>query len=386
MNDYFSAIMDEQIHRGNALKKRIPHPLPFSELEALAERCETIIDEQITNLSELQDFLIDATESDRRFILRQFRECCRNIEMVEAYGVSALYYQSEELGYFNKLIKDIQIEISLPIRCPSVACISTSYYYFHPFTDVVFVPLAESDFLLHLPDLFHELGHAILNEKEKSPHLEKLDETYREIIGLITEYYNQLKIDTMRETGPEAIPLQIEILHSHWKENWIEEFLSDLFALYTLGPAYANAHLHLVIKKSESIYDIPTLFPQSHPSDDSRLTLMHIGLNNIGYSDEISVLKARWDNMPIHQRALRPPDYHFAYPQHLLKQIADIFLEGLKQCGIAIATKERMEELKDRSIILLLDNAWNTFWEDTKAFREWERNKIVELKLRYTPS
>lgn len=74
MNEYISATMDEQIHRGNSLKKRILHPLPYSELEALAERCETIIDEQIKNLTELQDFLIDATESDRRFILREWKK------------------------------------------------------------------------------------------------------------------------------------------------------------------------------------------------------------------------------------------------------------------------------------------------------------------------
>lgn len=378
--------MDEEIYRGNALKRRIPHPLKYSELEALAERCETIIDEQIMNLNQLQDFLIDADENDNRFILRQYRDCVRNLEMVEAFGVSALYYQSEELGYFNKLIKDIQKEISLPIKCPSVACISTSYYYFHSFTDVVFLPLAESDFILHLPDLFHELGHATLNEKDKSPHLEKLNDAYKDIIELITDYYLELKKEKSRETGPEGILYQLDILHSHWKENWIEEFLSDLFALYTLGPAYSNAHLHLVTKKSMSIYDVPKLFRQTHPSDDSRLNLLLIGLNKMGYSDEASLLKNRWDKMPFSQRASPPPDYHFAYPEDLLKKIADIFFEGLTQCKVSIVTKECMNNLKGESIILLLNNAWNTFWENPKGFREWEKNQIAGLKNCYSPS
>jgi len=54
-----------------------------------------------------------------------------------------------------------------------------------------------------------------------------------------------------------------------WIVNWTTEFFCDLFALYTLGPAYAWSHLHLAATRGEDPFKAPTLSSGSatHPAD-----------------------------------------------------------------------------------------------------------------------
>ena len=103
----------------------------------------------------------------------------------------------------------------------------------------------------------------------------------------------------MRETGPKTIPMAIAHIHSQWKNYWINEFFSDLFAVYTLGPAYAWSHLHLVAKKSENVYEFSPVMSQSHPSDDARMKMLKIGSEGLGLKDEAASILSRWNDMPI---------------------------------------------------------------------------------------
>jgi hypothetical protein len=57
---------------------------------------------------------------------------------------------------------DIAEELMFPLPAPVVSCQSHFSSYFHAFPglNVLRVPLKEGHFLLHLPDLYHELGHS----------------------------------------------------------------------------------------------------------------------------------------------------------------------------------------------------------------------------------
>lgn len=263
MKEYLKAAILEQINRGLYLKKLIPHPLKYTELSSLADRCGRIIDDNVQQLKYFLQELDKRNENDTRDIYRGFRICARYIELIEYFGISALYYQTPELGYLNKLIIKIHREINLPLTPPSVACISTSYYFFNRFTNVIFVPIGESNFLLHLPDLFHEIGHEVLYNKEKALRLEKVNECYKKAIGLITKYYKDLLSRKMRETGPEEIPRTIIHIHSQWKNYWVEEFFCDLFACFTLGPAYAWSHFILRPRNQKTSTNFPRFYPKS---------------------------------------------------------------------------------------------------------------------------
>jgi len=381
MKEYLKATITEQINRGLYLKKLIPHPLQYPELETLAERCSKIIDENVAYLKSLLQELENRGEKDLRDIYRGFRTCARQIELVESYGIPALYYVTPEIGYLNKLIFKIHQEINLPLTPPSVACISTNYYYLHSFTNVIFVPLGESNFLLHLPDVFHEIGHEVFYNKGNELRLKKVNENCHEAIRIITKYYRELLARKIRETGPPGIPKIIKYFHSQWKDYWMEEFFCDLFACYTLGPAYAWSHLYLTTKKTEDAYSLS----QKHPSDDSRMKMLLLGLRKLGFSSEAESLQSKWNNLPLIANIEPIVEYQYAYPIELMEEVSDLFLEGLRESGFSIVSPEKLENLNQNSIIKLLNEAWKTFWKDPVTFRKWEEKAVEKLKSLMLP-
>jgi len=379
MKDYLRAIVQEQINRGLCLKELIHHPREYPELSSLAERCRMIIDANIQQLRFLLEELDKREENDTRDIFRGIRNCAREIELVEYFGISALYYETPEIGYLNKLVFRIHREINLPLIPPSVACISTKYYYFHPFTNVIFVPVGESRFLLHLPDVFHEIGHEVLSSKENELSLRKISESYSTAIRTITSYYDELLKKKMRETGPRAIPAVIAHIHYQWKTYWINEFFSDLFAVYTLGPAYAWAHLHLTTKKSEDVYEFSNIFPRSHPSDDSRMKMLVVALNKLGFGDEASLVLSKWNEIPLVVNTQPVAEYQYAYPDDLINRIADLLLTGLRDNGFVVVSPEKLRR-EANSIVNLLNKAWTLFWDNPETFIEWEESAVQKLK------
>jgi len=338
-----------------------------------------IIDANIQQLRFLLEELDKREENDTRDIFRGIRNCAREIELVEYFGISALYYETPEIGYLNKLVFRIHREINLPLIPPSVACISTKYYYFHPFTNVIFVPVGESRFLLHLPDVFHEIGHEVLSSKENELSLRKISESYSTAIRTITSYYDELLKKKMRETGPRAIPAVIAHIHYQWKTYWINEFFSDLFAVYTLGPAYAWAHLHLTTKKSEDVYEFSNIFPRSHPSDDSRMKMLVVALNKLGFGDEASLVLSKWNEIPLVVNTQPVAEYQYAYPDDLINRIADLLLTGLRDNGFVVVSPEKLRR-EANSIVNLLNKAWTLFWDNPETFIEWEESAVQKLK------
>ncbi|RLE15098.1 hypothetical protein DRJ04_01130 [Candidatus Aerophobetes bacterium] len=380
MKTYLKAVMTEQIQRGLSLKKLIPHPLKYAELGSLADRCSRIIDKNIEFLHYLLRELDTRDERDLRDIFRGFRSCAREMELIEYFGVSALYHQTPEIGYLNKLVHKIHREINFPLTPPGVACISTNYYYFHPLTNVIFVPIGESDFLLHLPDLFHEMGHEILRHRENDLKLKTINENYSVAIKKINECYSQLLTKKRRETGPKEILRLIKYIHDQWKDYWLEEFFSDLFALYTLGPAYAWSHLHVTIKKSENVYNFSIILPQTHPSDDARMRMLIMGLKILGFTEAAKTILSKWKTIPLTKDGQPVVEYQYAYVDDLMEEIASIFLEGIKGSEFSIVTPKRLENLGEDSIVKLLNKAWEVFWQNPSTFREWEEKEVQRLK------
>jgi len=342
-----------------------------------------IIDANIEQLKFWLEELQQREESDVRDVFREIRVCTRAIELVECFGISALYYETADIGYLNNLIFQIHKEIKLPLSPPSVACISTKYYYFHPFTNVIFVPVGESRFLLHLPDVFHEVGHEVLSYRENELSLKKIGETYRAAISAITNHYDALLKKKMRATGPRAIPDTIAHIHYQWKTYWINEFFCDLFALYTLGPAYVWAHLHLTTKKSEDVYDFSPVIPRTHPSDDSRMKMLTIGLSKIGFGGEVPSILSRWNEIPLVVNRQPVTEYQYAYPDDLMNEIAELVLTSLRESGFAVVSPEKLGK-KSNSIVHLLNEAWEMFWNNPEAFTDWEGRTVQKLKAEIT--
>ncbi|MHA1251866.1 MAG: hypothetical protein ACTSRP_17890 [Candidatus Helarchaeota archaeon] len=382
MKNYFKATIQEQINKGMILKDFIPTPLEHKELTSLANKCISIIDESINELKFLIQKIENIENNDFRYILRSLRRCSKNLELVESFGISALYHQTDEFIYFNRFIYQLCKEIQLPITAPSVACISTHYYYYQPFIDVIFLPIGESKFLLYLSILLHEIGHSILFKRKIFNKLKPIDFKYNKIINMLTEHYKRLYMEKYREFGPRSIPEDINFIHYQWKNYWIDEFLSDLFALYISGPAYAYTFLHVVLQKSKNIYKIFPIIFQDHPSDESRMRLNIIGLKQLGFLNQAREIEKKWMEMPFVTMSNPVNEYYYAYSDDLLKEVASIFLEALRENKFKIFENSMIKNESKMSIIKILNDAWKCFWERPNEFRKWEENTIEKLKNR----
>jgi hypothetical protein len=367
----------EQIERALYLKSLIPRNV-YPELTALADRCSRILDENIEYLRFLLNQLKLRNAEDVRDVYRSFRVAYRDIETVEYFGIPALHFQTDSSKLLNKLMLTIKNEINLPFVAPSVACFSDEYFWVHGTTNVVFMPIGEANSLLHLPDAFHELGHSALFNRKNDLRLDGIQATYSEIIKKVTTYFENSYEKKKGRTGPPEIPMLIRHLHAQWK-NWINEFFPDLFACYTLGPAYAWAHLHLTTKKCDDVFEFqkPPL-PQRYPSDDSRMKMLEIGLRKIGFSKEAQAIRAVWDSMPFVTSSTPIFEYQYAYPTYLMEDISMLVLEGMERSEISILSPKILSQLDNNSIRKVLNDAWINFWNNPN-YREWEIKTLKAL-------
>ena len=380
MKDYLQATIFEQIDRAHSLKEFIT-PVKYPELTGLAERCSNVLNEQIDLMKAISEEVRHREEEDLRDLFREVRLAASEIALVEYFGIPALHNQTPEAKFLNKIVFQIHKEIALPILPPAVCCVSTDYYCSVFATNVIFVPIGESKFLLHLSDLYHEIGHGVLESMKEEPKLKPVADSYQLAYSRITDYYNDLIRRKKRDVGPPNIPMFIERIHSLWR-SWLGEIFCDLFGLYTLGPAYAWSHLHLAAKRSEDIYKLAILEEQSHPADEARMRTLLCGLENLGFGEDSKRIEAKWSEVAVYFG--KPQiEYQYAYPQQILKEVSEIVLKGIKDSGFALANPKVLNgtDHPPESVRLLLNDAWNKFWATGPGqFRDWEKGKLEETR------
>jgi hypothetical protein len=128
MKEYLLAIINEQINRAISLRAKIPRPPKFRELLGLADKCDYVLDEQIEILRSLEDELQHRPEEDIEDLIRSARGCAREVSYIEYYGISTLYFQTEDTSFLNKLVYQIHQEINLPFGHPCISCTANEYY------------------------------------------------------------------------------------------------------------------------------------------------------------------------------------------------------------------------------------------------------------------
>jgi hypothetical protein len=121
--------------------------------------------------------------------------------------------------------------------------------------NLLFVPLIEGDFLLHLPDLYHELAHPLL-AVANDPALEPFQNAFYSAADRVMEHLEGLERREDRRYGPRAYGLLLQRWVDAWIPYWLTEFFCDAFAACTVGPAYVWAHLHLIAKRGDNPFEI----------------------------------------------------------------------------------------------------------------------------------
>jgi hypothetical protein len=248
--------------------------------------------------------------------------------------------------------------------------------YFHIYSEfhLLCMPLIESQFLLHMPDIYHELCHP-LHRNLDLPKLEPYARAFkRSLFGMVKHFHGEA-LSADRLPHQEARLFQIQLWRTCWTKFWMEEFFCDLFGVMTAGPAYGWAHYHLCIKRSGDPFTTPLMRETTHPADDARMRAILGMLRSLGeFNHEADTIAAAWREFLNTMTYRAAPEYHQCYPDTLIENIVAAAKNGIEGSGIVAATSNTKARVRD-----LLNEAWQTFWSSPADFGAWERNAVAGL-------
>ncbi|NVM24720.1 MAG: hypothetical protein HWN70_02225 [Desulfobacterales bacterium] len=247
------------------------------------------------------------------------------------------------------------------------------YVKFSRCLKLLFVPLLESQFLLHLPDLYHELAHPIIVH-ENDPLTEPFRHSLVQFINEVIVYINAQITRYRRKTGPH----EFQIMLNTWRHSWLGwtiELFCDLFAVFTLGPAYAWSHMHLTIKFGTNPYAFKRYEISSHPPDNVRMKAILLGLQMMNFESQSKEIEEKWNSALTFLSHKPEPEYNLAFPDHIVEQCVVRAFEGISKIDCRIAN-----ECTNDRIHALLNNAWETFWSEPDSYPSWEREEVNKLR------
>lgn len=354
--------------------ERIPPNLP-REFHVLVQKCN---DELTQLLDGLRILLEDSRmqlpnyESER---LRRFRRIVEHMGFLETIAIAPLERHNADDIFLNRFVEIIKAETHYPLLPPVVTSLSQQYFHIFPNLNLLFVPLSEGDFLLHLPDLYHELAHPLVTAPY-NPRVKPFQDALSHALDIVLEYVagEQQKEERRGTHAPQRISFYLYLWQKSWLE-WIIEFFCDIYAVCTIGPAFAWSHIYLCAKYTNDPYYVPTMSLISHPADDARMKAMLFALQILGFLDEANAIKLKWDELITISGSKPEPEYKRCYPESLLRQIAEVAVTGVNGIGCKVA-----ELRTDTPVYSLLNQAWTEFWKDSKEYIDWERKAVKELR------
>ena len=283
---YLRWLIREQIDRAQSLKDAIPDRQRHASLDHSAAACVDALDKQAGLLARYGSLLDGGGGAGAARILKAVKRCTRTIAEIEGYGMPPLHCQSERAVFLNDVVSAMHHETGLPFRCPAASCTSYDCYFSHLPTNTVYAPLSEAEFMLHLPDFYHELGHLLLEHSNHGQEYGAIRAGLAAALGSIDDHYSQ-QANGMGE-GATSRHAQdgAEWAHAQWAGSWIQESFCDLFALFAAGPAYAHSNLHLVSRLDMNTYELDTFARQDHPSGEARMRLLDAGMRLPGHERE----------------------------------------------------------------------------------------------------
>jgi hypothetical protein len=369
---YLAGSIAQLVERGRAMIGQIPRDLPRN-YDTLAERSRRQINDAIGDLRFLLDDPVFANERFQPERLRKFKRVVSDLDFLENVAIAALKKAQKEDHRLNGFLERVCHETRYPGVIPVVSTLSQAYFHIYPDLRLLCLPLVEGQFLLHLPDLYHELAHPLLVEPD-DPVLQPLQERFASCSAVCLEYVQGEQAKEERRNGPERTRYVLQLWESSWAKYWLTEFFCDLFAVFCAGPAFAWSHLHLAMKRGGDPYTIPDFGATMHPADDARMSVMLHGLELIGLGEESGRISSAWSSVLGTLGGNPEPEYHWCYPKSLLKQIAEEALRGTEEINI------RTYRTGDAGTVASeMNAAWKKFWSDTAGFPTWEKDAVERL-------
>jgi hypothetical protein len=376
--EYLDGTVPQLIERARLLKGKVRRDLP-RDYEALIRTSHAELDDVIGRLRALQSVASDPRPAVHHAALRRFKRAVADLDILETRAIPALSRVDEEDHHANRLLYRICREIEYPLPPPTVCTHSTGYFYIDPRLNLLFIPPAEGHFLLHLPDLYHELAHPLFAQQDH-PVLDCFTARFLEATAAVHDHFAQKREKESSRRGPISFMQDFDIWEHRWTK-WLVEFFCDLFAVFALGPAFAWSHLHLFLKIGKDPYEIPSTFRSaSHPADDARMRALLMALKQSDFSREANAVASRWHDAMNLANAKAPPDYLFCYPDELIAMAVAKARQGFAQMQCRFATPTTRDPIHG-----LLNRAWKQFWKQPANYQQWETKEVVDLRASLTP-
>lgn len=182
------------------------------EYEGLRQMCLAHLDEAQAALHRLaQETVVDeALQTPPR--VREFKRIVKHLSAVEGIGIFALSRTSQDDDFLNWLITDICDGIAYPLVSPTISHMSQDYFHTYVDLNLLCVPLIESRFLLHLPDIYHEFCYLFhLKQHIDLPVLESYRAAYKRSLFEVVKQFHDETIAAERVRKPEGRRYQIRL-------------------------------------------------------------------------------------------------------------------------------------------------------------------------------
>ncbi|TMI68688.1 MAG: hypothetical protein E6H09_21905 [Bacteroidetes bacterium] len=373
MNEYFAGAVRQLIRRSEHLLIRIKSGLS-SEYHLLEKTCREDLSGLIQELAQLINTPETHTATNDTITIRTYRRLVGKLDELETFVIPVLSRSHDDDRFLNRLVQQIRREINYPLLPPVVSPFSQNYFYILGEYNLICVPLEEGNFLLHLPDIYHEMAHP-LEWAEGYPAIQGFQISMIEFLDEAKSWLNEeLQREGSGRGGSELNKIYLRGWKRDW-ENWGREFFCDIFATATLGPAYAWSHFHLSAMRGGNPFDVPRLGVSTHPADDARMRAILDALCICGFDEEAQEIETRWREL-ISALGFEPePEYLRCYPTRIIKLLSEKALHGIRGMNCRIVTGET-NDVVHRA----LNDAWRLFWIAPADYAQQEGELIQNLR------
>ena len=371
---YLIGSIYQSLERLRQLRQIVQGSYP-REYDGLRQICLTGIDTAQSEFTRLaEETVVDtALQTPRR--LRIFTRNIRQIEHIENIGAFALSRINQDDDFLNRQITEICREIGYPLIPPVVSHSSQDYIHIYLGFNLLCLPLVESRFLLHLPDLYHELCHPFHRKQNADlPVLDRYHSAYKQCLFKIVRHFGNEVLTVERLSKPVGLSYQLQLWQTCWVKFWMEEFFCDLFAVMVAGPSFAWSHYHLCVKRGGNPFKTPVVYETTHPADDARMRVMLKMLAAAGFEGEVSKIETAWSEYVEIMKFDQEPEYQQCYSIDLLSEIVLEANKGIDGIGIVVAKPGDYTP-----VVNLLNTAWHELWRDPKEYKDWEISQVVRL-------
>lgn len=329
-----------------------------------------------STINELSLLLEDPTLTDPSYTdqhLIGLRSWVRTVDDIEAVFLPLVESWGNDEEKMQRLTNRACQEANLTSAIqPITALYSPQYFFVREDLDVIYMPRLEGYFLLHLPDLYHEIGHVLL---EQAHHI-----LWEDFPRRIQEHFDREHLRGTLQNDPLASTGAYLYLADSWVNRWLIEFTCDIFATQLCGPAYGWSHMHLCASKgeSESIYHPSAGEDALHPADEARWRVIAHTLGDMGFGAEAQEIERRWRSLVHSLGESEPTNFHIAYATDLLRDMQQQIRQGLVSLGVTFYSTSSTPQVSGSGPRLsdLLNYAWTKFWQAPSDYANWEASVL----------